>query len=370
MRKDASGVILLVLLIGISSLLIMSSNNSNTVNGNNIINNGTNHIFILTKHVLENGIKNYSNNQSTSNIINLNSISNVISTNSYTNYTSPSFSIFVGVDSHIRNYMYNNNYEFLLAVTFTINFGTLFGSATGILYFGVPNEPEYYTFIMGSNLPFIANLTMLNIYCTFYGSSNTIASEIIPTNNTYFPENNFTYNYINAINPQNNSTYLMVNYFWNLRDNSVYANNYLYKVTFFYNRKFNFTLQNFVDYNVTSVIIYLSNGSYSYTFSVNNTTTSAVLNVNGNSVSVNLANAYLYGNTNVYLYIYLTLSFILLIAILKMSKGFLATYSMVSVSIIYMGYNLQLPYFNITIVVSILTLLIGIFVYMVVLNEN
>lgn len=153
------------------------------------------------------------------------------------------------------------------------------------------------------------------------------------------------------------------------------GNKPIYTITFNYpNGDFNLFLNGITVYNaVNTYSLGLTNGSYLITFQISNnnydTNYSLAFVVNGKSETVNL-----FGNSTftqhgyLALYVYLILGGILLLAIMRISNGIFMVYTMSMWIFIFIGYKLQIPYFNTALILNILTLIVGIFTYKMVIE--
>ena len=383
MNKQAIAVLLFLILIGISAIVINGSNGKIANETSPVITHIENNItsiyyseqYILRhSHIVNNSTYSFLNNF----ILNQHHINiNKLSKNVYTNNvvsTVPEQSV---INYNISFIYPLNLYNYLLpkhAVILTQQIMTYVLSGNHFLFnVDIPVFPgttqELY------NMP---GVTVFNSTQTFLNEY----SPLIP--NTYIPNNiNQLPNYI-SYNPikfkynaqtyqTKNSTGATVWYTPTYNISAYYANSSspipAYQITFTNNVPFNITIAGTTYTDQTSLTVSEPNGTYYYTVTYNGSTYYSTVVVSGQNIQVNIKSIPIIINTMAYLYLYLAISFIGVMALLRLSQGFISIYGMLSVMIVYLGYRLQVEYFNTTLIAIIVTMLCAFISYKVVLEE-
>lgn len=221
------------------------------------------------------------------------------------------------------------------------------------------------TNIISANL----NISMENYYASNNITGSTFAQTIYPFNNLVVI-NPFTYTY-NSATYKTGSDFNAPNYvFYANMFNYNVANKY-YTITFTDYTSFNLLIEgnNYTSTN-NQVIVSLPNGSYSYSFYINgnySTLLSDSFSVYGTPRTINLA----YGHStllNLQALVYIALSMILLVSIIRMSGNLFSVYGISSLFFMYIGYELHIQYFGTTLIMTVITLIAGLFVYKVILE--
>lgn len=386
MNKKAIGVIILMLVITLSSVLITAGNGKvmNEINGisiNKNLNTNITYVNYSNEYLLAHSIKignasNMANHLNKYNGLVKQTLIHYKILNSQpkaTCLTAPNFLINCNLPTNLFNYL-NNLPGGGGALIYNISATYV---ESGSVYSFNNYNPMYagwtsFGYGNGNVQDFISKQIPLDKYSQFVTAKQYLNNISTLPNYIQFSLKNWVY-YANNYEFQNATN---VNYWYSViyKENVFYSNsissNSLYQFTFQdLKNTFNLSINGQTYSNTNSITIDLSNGSYYYTVTFNNTTYYNNLIVNGKGQIINVANSKLVQFTMIYFYVYITIAMLSIIAILRMSGGFLNIFGMTSVMYVYIGYNLQLPYFNITLITTIVTLLTSIIVYKLVLEE-
>lgn len=390
-------VLLILIVIGISSIIITQPNVSTvSVNHGNfispyLITNNSTYVWFNYSTSYQNTVKPYT-------------------TNSAPNSATPGAIVHINVPNNINNA--ENN------IIFNIDPNLILLVDGTALYYGHEIRLNYTTFyLIGYNaiLTFGSNVQDVNVNITILPEFTDLC-----TNSTgvyidkfiyyylpdYMQSAPIAYNYISTQYVVNSSAYYLPTYNYNIAYSATSQAGYLFSLntymqSFTINYKgtnttpiyyiFTFLSQNYTSSKVSTSLLntnyrlYLNfslpNGTYSYietpVIFYNNTyidminlSVSGYIVIDGANVVLNVVNPPTILNLEqVYLYVYLTISSILIIAILKISNGLIMAYSMASSLFMLIGYNLQLPYFNPSMIMSVITLVIGLFIYIYIWSD-
>lgn len=390
-------VLLILIVIGISSIIItqpnvatVSANQGNFVAPYKITNNST-YVWFNYTTSNQNTIEPYTTNSAPI----LNSPGAIIHINTPNTIINAENNIISGIDNNIimlvdGTALYNGhsirlNYTTFYLIGHNANMG--FGSNIQDVNLNITILPEF------TDLCTNATGVLIDKYIYYY----------LPD---YMQSSPISYNYISTQYEINTSAYYLPTYNYNIAYSATSQAGYLFSLntymqsfTIKYNDTnttpiyyiFTFLSQNYTSSKVSTSLLntnyrlYLNfslpNGTYSYietpVIFYNNTyidmvnlSVSGYIVIDGANVVLNVVNPPTILNLEqVYLYVYLTISSILIIAILKISNGLIMVYSMASSLFMLIGYNLQLPYFNPSMIMSVITLIIGLFIYIYIWSD-
>jgi hypothetical protein len=127
-------------------------------------------------------------------------------------------------------------------------------------------------------------------------------------------------------------------------------------------------------YMATPVIEYqsFSNGLPIYQYiPMTNYSVSGYFIISGSNFNLNVTNPVpLINYKQIYFYAYLVISGLLIMAVLKLSNGLIMAYSMSASLFMLIGYKLNLPFFNTSLIMTVITLISGMFVYLYIWSEK
>ena len=127
-------------------------------------------------------------------------------------------------------------------------------------------------------------------------------------------------------------------------------------------------------YIATPVIEYqsFSNGLPIYQYiPMTNYSVTGYFIISGSNFNLNVTNPLpLINYKQIYFYAYLVISGLLIMAVLKLSNGLIMAYSMSASLFMLIGYKLNLPFFNTSLIMTVITLISGMFVYLYIWSEK
>ena len=127
-------------------------------------------------------------------------------------------------------------------------------------------------------------------------------------------------------------------------------------------------------YIATPVIEYqsFSNGLPIYQYiPMTNYSITGYFIISGSNFNLNVTNPLpLINYKQIYFYAYLVISGLLIMAVLKLSNGLIMAYSMSASLFMLIGYKLNLPFFNTSLIMTVITLISGMFVYLYIWSEK
>ena len=361
--KKQYGIIFIVIVIIFSAFIITMQNNLQT-NNPNVIHSNFNKTLFITYYSNSNIQYSFANNSSaiafkpaiTTTNIELN-----VEVNG-NNYINSFFTNLLSSNAYAGSIIYLTGtvYEGTTASAFNETIPILSGSG----YFGSTSFSlaSRYT---AANF----NISVSDIY--FYGSSPLMSQDTQQAYSTYFlsTPQSFLYNSISYSN--GSAGFYQPTFLFSYYLSSSLTVHNAYALTFTDYTSFNLLIDgsNYTSTN-NQVVISLPNGTYAYSFYINgnySTILSDSISVYGAPRTINLA----YGHSTLLslsALIYIALSMILLIAIIRMSGNLFSVYGISSLFFLYIGYELKIQYFGITLIMTIITLLSGLFVYKVILE--
>jgi hypothetical protein len=347
--------ILLIMLFGFFIINVqpyIQSNNSNILNNT--------HIFVITNSDL----------QQHSHLISAN-MPSVIPTIGAENYIQ--FQLALYPNSELSSFMalrdngVSNSSDFVFSVNgYYIQSGYNVFNQTFVMPYS-PILPDTLlvefadTNIISANL----NISMENYYATNVITGLSFAQTLLPFTNTVII-NPILYTY-NSATYKTGSNFDVPNYVYYANMYSYNTNNIYYTVHFIGNTNFalKYNNQNFSSIS-DSLTLLLQNGSYTFVVYQGNSTFSFTQTILGNST----VNVDYYKNATVKLQsaVYIGLTLIMIIAIMRMSGNLFIIYGISSLFFILIGFELNLQYFGISLIMTIITLIAGLFVYKVILE--
>ncbi len=361
--KKEYGIIFIVIVIIFSAFVITMQNN---VSGNNstIINAHYNKTLYITYYSNSNIQYSFTNNStpaiSFSPAITTTNIELNVEVNS-NSYLNSFFTNLLSSNSYVGSieYLTGTVYEGTTASAFNETIPMLFSAGSfGSTSFSLASRYTSANF----------NLSASDIY--FYGSSPLMAQDTQQAYSTYFLATPQSFLY-NSITYSSSTGFYQPTFLFSYYLSSSSTIHNAYALTFTDYTSFNLLIDgsNYTSTN-NQVVISLPNGSYAYSFYINgnySTILSDSISVYGAPRTINLA----YGHSTLLslsALIYIALSMILLIAIIRMSGNLFSVYGISSLFFLYIGYELKIQYFGITLIMTIITLLSGLFVYKVILE--
>ena len=376
MNKQAIAVLLFLILIGISAIVINGSNGKIANETSPIISHPENNVSIIYysnqyllshSHIVNNTTYNsLIMHMKKQNILYNSSIkiSNAVATIPY-GLDAPNYNITFIYPLNLYNYLLPKHGVIIYQqqITFTESGTHYILNQTSPVFPG----KTFYGYGNSNVADYYERDTLLSEYAVIISGTNFLNSiTTLPNYISYSPAQ-FIYN---ANQYQHNSTY-WVTPTYNI--SAYYSNSAApipaYPITFTNNVPFNITIAGTTYTDQTSLTVSEPNGTYYYTVTYNGSTYYSTVVVSGQNVQVNIKSIPIIINTMAYLYLYLAISFIGVMALLRLSQGFISIYGMLSVMIVYLGYRLQIEYFNTTIIAIIITMLCAFISYKVVLEE-
>ena len=137
----------------------------------------------------------------------------------------------------------------------------------------------------------------------------------------------------------------------------------------------NLTVPNGTYYYITTPVIEyqsFSNGLPIYQYiPMTNYSVTGYFIISGSNFNLNVTNPLpLINYKQIYFYAYLVISGLLIMAVLKLSNGLIMAYSMSASLFMLIGYKLNLPFFNTSLIMTVITLISGMFVYLYIWSEK
>jgi hypothetical protein len=371
-------LVILLFFITISvSVIILDTAHANIItsdlNRPNFNLNGTqklNNNELLTQKVA--GNKTY-NDISFINNIHTNTTTPAITINTVCYITRVDFNFTGNISGAMRN---PNNYQgnYIINVNFTVcNETAYFQSSVADC-----NRISTYVF----NFSYYKNVSSpkLSISFTQFYTFTSCLSHIYNFNSTIlFTPNTFNIPVVNINNPGcfvptcGNDTSGIWTYVSDYNQNVAVFNShtilnskeYLLELT--NTSKFNITVNNVKYDHPSHIYIALYNGSYSINYSNSTINNSFTISILGQNIIVNMSNII---NTNINIILLVYLSFVIL-AFMFFSKYFYSAfvvYVLYGILFTFIGFKLQIEFFNTGLILVIITLLMGIFAYKVVME--
>lgn len=149
-----------------------------------------------------------------------------------------------------------------------------------------------------------------------------------------------------------------------------YSINSYYNVNFYTpnHKVFNLTINNKVYKDVSNLIVPLKNGSYSYTVQSGNSIYNNTIYINGNNLTINvLVFTYLSSQT-IQLIAFLSIVIGLMIVIMRYTDGSLIYLGASGILFTFIGYSLGVPYFNTSLLLLFVFVIVGLFSYKMVME--
>ena len=363
MKKIYGVIIILIIMVFSIFVINLQNNNQTIVNNNNSHYHNVLYITYYSNSNIQYSFTNKTNNSSISFTPDSISTSNmefyiVINSNNYINSL---FENLLSTNAYAGAIIYLSGTVWVGSTSYAFNqsIPALFGSNT----FGSISY-SFAARFTAANL----NISTTDIY--FYGASPLISYDTQEAYSTYFnaiPQS-FIFNSITYSDGTN--FYNPVFYYYYYLASSLQIHN-VYSITFTDYTAFNLLIDgsNYTSVN-NQVVITLPNGSYSYSFYINgnySTLLSSSISVYGTPRTINLA----YGHSvllNLQALVYIALTMILLVAIIRMSGNLFSIYGISALFFMYIGYELHIQYFGTTLIMTVITLISGLFVYKVILE--
>ncbi len=277
--------------------------------------------------------------------------------------------LFFGNYSQIKNDFYPNA-DYFIAEQITGNITTNLGTYYINIITGLnPNPTSYNNFSFDAydcNLQF---KILDSAYNTLNSSASSVVLAPLPVTMLFNPiENYFAYAQNVSQSLQKTSTFFQTSY-------KVFTNIPIgakaYYVTFIDNQSFTLKFENQTYSSENDKLTLLMfDGSYNYSFSTNGVNyTKANIVISGFNLTVNLI--YVTGLfSGIYaFYVYIGVMLLGMGMILTGTKGFFTSYVLSGLIFMFIGYKLDIEYFNLTLIVSIITIIAGIIAYKFVLES-
>jgi len=230
-------------------------------------------------------------------------------------------------------------------------------------------DVQHYNNLSGASRLFNTKLTISTTNLVYNQSTSEYMQS--PYSIVYTPIS-YLYNSNDFANGSNYNvpTYVFEGYY----NNNVPFSTSTYIVQFNYSVPFNLEIDNI---SITAVSneyrLALPNGTYTYALWTTNKSNATIgsVTVYGKNVFVNVSNIITLNYTElVQLGLYTISMTALLFYIIRISRGSLIPFSLTSILYVYVGYIYNIKFFDINMIMYLLTFVVGLFVYNLILKEN
>jgi len=227
----------------------------------------------------------------------------------------------------------------------------------------IPNVINYVSSQYKINASYY-NIPTYNITVKY---SSTQTAGYLYSLNTYMHSFIMKYNNVNVT-----PVYYIFNFLGHNYTSSQEGTNLVNTTYIFY---LNLTVPNGTYYYITTPVIEyqsFSNGLPIYQYiPMTNYSVTGYFIISGSNFNLNVTNPLpLINYKQIYFYAYLVISGLLILAVLKLSNGLIMAYSMSASLFMLIGYKLNLPFFNTSLIMTVITLISGMFVYLYIWSEK
>ena len=400
MNTKAMLVIIILIIIAISSIVISQPQNVKTASYNNgnlvlpsYVNNNSSYITIMPTY--SNSIMPFTTINSPNANINLNVTSNLVTYEKSLNKTIWADLIVMvdGTGTLTNGNLFRLNYTFPALYNKTTHVG--FGNVNNVnvnltilpefIYDYVVNGTFYtnynYNFLPDylETIPNVINYIgdQYKINATYYNIptynitvkySSTQTAGYLYSLNTYMHSFIMKYNNVNVT-----PVYYIFNFLGHNYTSTQEGTNLVNTTYIFY---LNLTVPNGTYYYIATPVIeyqtFSSNGLPIYQYiPMTNYSVTGYFIISGSNFNLNVTNPLpLINYKQIYFYAYLVISGLLILAVLKLSNGLIMAYSMSASLFMLIGYKLNLPFFNTSLIMTVITLISGMFVYLYIWSEK
>ena len=399
MNTKAMLVILILIIIAISSIVISQPQNVKTASYNNgnlvlpyYVSNNSSYVTLMP--TITNSIMPFATIDNPEAYINLNVTSNLVTYEKSLNKTIWA-NLIVMVDgsaslSNGATFRMNYTVPALYNRTLFLGFGDVNSVNVNLTILpqfiydyvvnGIFNTNYNYNFLPDylETIPNVINYvsSQYKINASYYNIptynitvkySSTQTAGYLYSLNTYMHSFIMKYNNVNVT-----PVYYIFNFLGHNYTSTQEGTNLVNTTYIFY---LNLTVPNGTYYYIaTPVIEYqsFSNGLPIYQYiPMTNYSITGYFIISGSNFNLNVTNPLpLINYKQIYFYAYLVISGLLIMAVLKLSNGLIMAYSMSASLFMLIGYKLNLPFFNTSLIMTVITLISGMFVYLYIWSEK